>query len=356
MYISSIKQLKLYIEQLTLSDGEELMVMVADGSADDVEQIREELNLKGIKFFGAIFPGLLNARKLERNGFIVDKVKVLYSTIVLPYMMRFKMDIEEIKGATAIVFNDGLSPKAQVLVDTLYGKLGNNVKYIGGGAGFYSLQHNLCIFDAKGIYKDVMYVCVIDSSVEIAVDHGWKRIQGPFQVTKSEDNVLSAIDNEIAFEVYKHVIEEEKNITLSKEDFFFYAKEFPFGIKKGDKMDIVRDPISINEAEEIICVASIPEGSEVYVLNGDTDALLHSSKNIVSKCSQKGSGIKHIPLLFDCISRAMFMEERFEEELHNIQDKLNAHLFGALSIGEISSVEGGDIQIHNKSTVLGLLA
>lgn len=59
--------------------------------------------------------------------------------------------------------------------------------------------------------------------------------------------------------------------------------------------------------------------------------------------------------LSDCISRAMFLEERFEEELQNIQAKMKYPVEGALSFGEIASKRNGELAIHNKSTVLGLL-
>lgn len=59
--------------------------------------------------------------------------------------------------------------------------------------------------------------------------------------------------------------------------------------------------------------------------------------------------------LSDCISRAMFLEERFEEELQNIQAKMKYPVEGALSFGEIASKRNGELVIHNKSTVLGLL-
>lgn len=52
----------------------------------------------------------------------------------------------------------------------------------------------------------------------------------------------------------------------------------------------------------------------------------------------------------------MFLEERFEEELYNIQRMMEPIVFGALSIGEIASTNSGDLVIHNKSIVLGLMA
>ena len=162
-------------------------------------------------------------------------------------------------------------------------------------------------------------------------------------------------DNYSAFEVYKDVIEDHEHIRLLRGDFFIYAKDHPFGILQDNRVDvIVRDPIAVNEDDEIICVADIPKNSQVYVLEGNSNTLLSSSLQIAEYCASIAPK-KYIPFLFDCISRAMFLEERFEEELKNIQSKLTFEVEGALSIGEIASQNDGKLVIHNKSTILGLL-
>ncbi|EQB87342.1 hypothetical protein M918_09595 [Clostridium sp. BL8] len=42
--------------------------------------------------------------------------------------------------------------------------------------------------------------------------------------------------------------------------------------------------------------------------------------------------------------------------MKNFQSKLKYPVEGALSIGEISSQKNGELVIHNKSTILGLLS
>ncbi len=354
MYIKEFAEFKSYIEQLQVSPNESLMIFVGDKSQSTVSEMMSYLNNKNINFFGGIYSGLLHGSRNERVGYIVKKVEPLHSSLVLPFMMRFKLDISEISGGTAIVLVDGLSSKMKDLTDTVYNKLGNNVTYIGGGAGFYDLSHRPCIFNNSGIYKDVLHICIIKSKAKVAVEHGWKKLRGPFKVTRSYDNVVSELDHEKAFDIYKSVIEEEKNIILSKEGFFTFAKDHPFGIDAGFGRVVVRDPITVNEDSEMICVANVPEGSEVYVLNGDSELLLESSVKIAVNCA-KDAPEEYTPLLFDCISRAMFLDERFTEELSNIQNKMKFDVEGILSIGEISSTHRGEIAIHNKSTVLSLL-
>lgn len=354
MYIEKFQDFKDYVSNLEIADCESLMVLVGDKSEATVNDLINYLNAKKINFFGGIYSGLLVGDKNERTGYIVKKLEPIYSSLVLPYMMRIKLDPETLAGSTAIMLVDGLSSKMKDLTDTVYEKLGKNVKYVGGGAGFYDLSHNPCIFNNNGIYKDALHICIVKSEAILAIEHGWKKLQGPFTVTKSYDNITSELDNENAFEVYKNVIEEEENIILSKEGFFTFAKDHPFGIDEGFGRVIVRDPIALNEENEMVCVATVPQGSQVYILKGDADLLLESSKKIATICA-KDAPDEYTPLLFDCISRAMFLEERFNEELRNIQSKMKYVVEGALSIGEISSKSNGEIVIHNKSTVLALL-
>jgi len=340
---------------MQIKPKEELMILVGEGGSKDVEELINFLNTKSITFFGGIYSRLIVGNKSYSNGFIVEKYEPVYSSIVLPSLMRFKLDPNEYKGSTAIILIDGLSAKMKELTGTVFNKLGANVNYIGGGAGFYDLKHRPCIFNNKGIHKDVLHICILKSNVQIAVKHGWNKLEGPFRVTESSDNVLCKLDNYSAFDVYRDVIEEHERITLYKEDFFSYAKDHPFGVVKKGKTDfVVRDPIMLNEQNQIVCVADIPEDSEIYVLKGNIDTLLSASLQIAEYCAANAPE-KYSPLLFNCISRAMFMEKRFDEELTNIQNKLKFPVQGAVSIGEIASQENGDLVIHNKSTILGLL-
>lgn len=354
MYFESISDLKSYISSTSLSSSDQLMIMVGDRSADQVSDMMEFLNERNISFFGGIFPGLIIGKENKRTGFIIEVLQPVYSSLVLPFMMRFSQDREKLKGYTAIVFVDGLSGSVQDLTYTLYGKLGGNVTYVGGGAGYYDMVHRPCIFNNKQVCKDAMYVCVVKNKTRIAVEHGWKKLNGPYFVKGSHDNVLTDLDNYKAFEVYRRVIEEEENLTLFKEDFFIYAKDHPFGILEEDGTLIVRDPVAVGDKDEIICVAGIPEGSEVYVLKGDANTLLESSLKIAI-AARFNAPAKYKPMLFDCISRAMFLENRFTEELENIQAGMQFCVEGALSLGEIACRENGEMVIHNKSSVLAVM-
>lgn len=354
MYLESFSNLKDYVENLIITPEEKLMILVGEDSSKDLDELMNYLKDKNINFFGGIYSRLLVGDKSLSTGYILQKHEPIYDALVFPHLMRFKLDPESLENSTALVLIDGLSSMMKDLTDTIYKKVGNKVNYIGGGAGFYDLVHRPCIFNNSGIYKDALYICIVKSKVVLSVNHGWKKLEGPFQVTKSRDNILCTLDNYTAFDVYRDVIEDIEGIRIGKEDFFRFAKDHPFGISSTGSELIVRDPISVNDDYEITCVADIPYDAQLYVLKGDANSLLSSSLEIVKKCSANAPD-KYIPLLFDCISRAMFLEEKFNEELENIQNNLQYPVEGALSIGEISSNKNGELIIHNKSTILGLL-
>jgi hypothetical protein len=354
MYFKTLDDLKIYVSGTCFSYSDQLMIMVGEKSADRMPEMFDYLNRHNVNFSGGIFPEIIVGNKNRKEGYVVEKIQPLYSSIVFPFMMRSPQDKEKLRGATAIIFADGLSGSMEDLVETVHEKLGDTVTYIGGGAGFYDMHHRPCIFDNSRLYADALWVCIISNEARTALEHGWSKMSGPFYAKGSYDNVLSQLDSYKAFDIYRSVIEEEEDLTLFKEDFFIYAKDHPFGIYTDDGSLIVRDPVAVNDDDEIICVAGIPEDSEVYILKGDTDTLLKSSLRIAQTCRDCAPQ-KYLPLLFDCISRAMFLGKRFSDEIDNIQANLNYGIEGALSIGEIATGNNGGPVIHNKSTVLALI-
>lgn len=355
MYLETIKQAKEFIKGLKIEEKEQLMILAGDNSTQYVEELINFLNDKRINFFGGIYAKLLVEKKYVSEGFIIEKYEPEYTSLV-NNNTDFDIDLKKMEGSTALVFVDGLTANMKGLMDAIYNKFRDKVKYLGGGAGFYDLKQRPCIFDNSGIHQDVAYICILKSKVELAVKHGWNKLTEPIVITKAKDNTISELEGLNAFDIYKKVISEKEKITLDKNNFFDYAKNYPFGVvKEGQNELIVRDPIAVTDEGELICVADVPENGEAYILNGNVNTLLDSSKEIAEYCSMN-SPEKYTPFLFDCISRAMFLGERFKEELINIQDKLIYPIIGALSIGEIASKINGEIIVHNKSTIVGLLS
>ncbi|MEO1627269.1 MAG: FIST C-terminal domain-containing protein, partial [Bacteroidota bacterium] len=111
---------------------------------------------------------------------------------------------------------------------------------------------------------------------------------------------------------------------------------------------------------ELICVGEVPENTVLYILKGENQTLIHSAGQATASCLDKAANdIQHI-FVVDCISRTLFLEDEFNQELQAIHRLLpnsqtENRLQGVLSLGEISSDGDGFLEFFNKTLVVGAL-
>ncbi|HTF99182.1 MAG TPA: FIST C-terminal domain-containing protein, partial [Nitrospirota bacterium] len=194
----------------------------------------------------------------------------------------------------------------------------------------------------------------------LGIRHGWVPCAGPFVATRTSHTIIMELNWENAFDVYQRAVAEVSGRKLTRDNFFAVAKAFPFGMLKEGAEDIVRDPIAVNNRGELVCVGEIPENAVLTMLRGDETKLLDAAAKTVGDCLEHAAG-KDVQacLLFDCISRALFLRD-FPAELRILQAGLPSAmngkpLEGALTLGEISSHGQKYLEFMNKTVVLGVL-
>jgi hypothetical protein len=180
-------------------------------------------------------------------------------------------------------------------------------------------------------------------------------LAGPLVVTKAEGNVIKQLNWQEALKVYGETIAADCGQIIRTDNFFDIAKGYPFGMIREQDEDVVRDPIACNDQGELICVGEVPSNSVLYILKGDKDLLLQASAQ-AHYDSLSAVGVNHLEeglsLVMDCISRNLYLEDRFVEELASLRLKGNAAI-GALTLGEIASYGLGALEFFNKTIVIG---
>jgi hypothetical protein len=186
----------------------------------------------------------------------------------------------------------------------------------------------------------------------VRIAHGWNIFQGPFLISDAQSHEVKSINYRPAYDFYSQIIEQESDYRFKDNDFFDIAKHFPLGIKDINNDLIVRDPILVNN-NHIQCVGNVPINSMVYLLEGDIDTLVESAEKAAVSLFDSANTKASATMVFDCISRVLYMEDEFEKELNVIAKHCStASLFGVLSIGEIANSQSGAIRLLNKSTVI----
>ncbi len=366
MYINStdIEVIANAIEQIKPSTQESVFLMLGEKDAPNLLTLVKRLNELKVTFFGGIFPSVIHGNEKYESGAVLSILPILAKPFVIEGLdgTDFKLPNfadEYTDNFTSLVLVDGLTSNISLFISCLYNKLGNACSYIGGGAGSLSLKPQLCLFDKDGVYQDAAIICFINKKCSVGVRHGWEKIRGPFVATRTDKNIIYEINWQNAFQVYKNAVEADSGKVFTDTNFFDIAKGYPFGITKQHAESVVRDPIAVNNEGGLICVGEVRENTVLDILKGEQSNLLNAAEKAAQECTDVDAEINDV-LIFDCISRVLFLEENFTEELNAIQKNIkpideNLTLQGALTLGEISSHGQGYLEFFNKTIVVGLL-
>ncbi len=367
--MSNNEQLEQLHTALSAAKGNTYFYLIGENSSISISDLRAKHQNESEHMFGAVFPEVIIGGKSSSE--YVDLVKI--DTLLQPLVIQNMSDdlskhispelIQKVAGSTAIVLVDGLSSYTAEFLENLYQLLGNKVQYIGGGAGSLTLKQGDCLFDKKDFFYNGALVVFLKGKASLGVKHGWEWIKGPLMATKAEKNIVMEINWKPAYEVYKNAVEEDSKEPIIWSDFFSISMNYPLGmISHGDEV-IVRDPISVYMGSGLSCVGEVPENSAFGILKGKPEQLIQAAgeaaKQAVNNYTQGNEA--DFLALFNCISRRLFLAEKFEEELSMICSTVeksaikSQRTLGALTLGEIASDKQGFLYFYNKTTVVSLI-
>jgi hypothetical protein len=366
MYLqeSSIESISNYFKNLAKNESVTYLLLFAEKTAPDMSRLILTLNQIGISFAGGIFPSVISGRQHHETGLIIQALPHTQKPVVIENISRAEEQLQQISitksqyKQTHLILVDGITQCISDFLFEIYNKFGNAVNYLGCGAGSLSLESKACLISNKGFFKDAAIICPLKLESKLGVRHGWYHVAGPFIATKTEKNIIHELNWEPAFDFYQKRIAEHSNEILKSEEFFRISKSYPFGIYKEKSDFIVRDPI-LSNGKSITCIAEVPENTVLYLLTSDNDSLIEAANTTFTIDDQVETQAK-LGLAFDCVSRALFLEQDFDKELFAIQQsfqeyspEINAE--GALSLGEIALNGKGNLEFFNKTVVTGIL-
>lgn len=363
---SDLDQLRAATRQLLQSGARSLMILAC---ADDDwvhSQLQTFLGSLPVPVFGGVFPSIIYQAQRHARGTLVLG---LHEDLVVHTITRISDKAgalgqlealsDSLKLARSLIcLVDGLSTNLEAFVESLYEQVGASMPVTGGGAGYLDFVQRPCLFSNQGLIADAALLIAKPTAFYLGIAHGWQRLEGPFLVTKSRANVLEELDYRPAFEVYREAVLAHAEVDFETTDFFSTSKTYPLGIESVDETFLVRDPIKRSE-NRLICVGEVPQNATIYLLKGEAATLISSAGDaaamaLAKRQTTQSAADPSAALVFDCISRVLFLDDSFAAELTAVKDALPGvdHIVGALTLGEIASSEYGLIELLNKSTVV----
>lgn len=220
--------------------------------------------------------------------------------------------------------------------------LAPHIKVFGGIAGNTEDSGQYVLAGERVLERGAAAVCFLGRELRIHVrtSVGWRPLGPSFRITKMDgDNVIRELDGNPAQNIY------QKYLGLSRTDINGGNVLFPLCVERNGNL-IMRLPIDCAEDGALTIAGDCREGERVRLAYGDPSRILDASYNShIDIMSFEPEAI----LLFNCVTRRIFLREDTNQELRPFQSI--AQTAGLYVNGEIGRDEDGNILLLNMSLV-----
>ena len=306
------------------------------------------------------------ARKVAKEAL----AKLSIDSYVDPYMQALRMKGGNIRGIVKIppyyvhVFTTGFKlPKMgdeNKIISGIADVTGRQIP-IWGGAFETSIEnfnkkYEIYSLHSGKVYKDGLIVIFSVTSLLYAysIAHGAKRVGQLAVVTKTslDGYVIDEINGMKTVDWYA------ERLNLSKDKFIDDAvalsitQRWPLGMVDNLGNVVVRGggiPTGPNN-ESLAFAAPVPEGSAIFLMDGDTENLFGASGEISTNINNyiEEKADPSMILITSCFTRRNVMKEDFAEDMRKLKKSMgNPTIVGFTCSGEIGAKEGELANCHH---------
>lgn len=357
------------LSQVVSQGAKSLMILACSSNNHSPKALRNSLRSCPVPVCGGTFPSVFFSQTKLDTGFIIVGFPFVISIACYQFSNGSSIDINSpirLDGDLVrhsrdlVVFIDAMANVTESFINNLYETVGGGIGVIGGGSGSIDFKQRPCIFSRQGLLINSALVVQMPIPIHCSVEHGWEILSGPFLVTEADGEKIKTLNYLPAFDVYKTIIEETTSHRFLEDNFFRSSQNFPLGILGINEEILVRDPIQVSHTD-LVCVGSVPVNTMVYILKGNNKNIIDAARRAGVQAGEKTAALAApslgMTLVFDCVSRVLYLGEDFPREMEAIEHGLGQEriIVGALSIGEIANTRRGTIDLLNKSIVIGNL-
>ncbi|MBF0299011.1 MAG: FIST C-terminal domain-containing protein [Oligoflexia bacterium] len=357
----TVKGFEQLLDSILGHKPESLFILACEGNGLTSEQLNPILKQMKIPIFGGIFPSIIYNRENINQGTIVIGLARRPVVQIIPnldlhisssYVIDKNLITENTK--TMFVLLDGCSMRATNLLDSIFDMFGSELNYLGGGAGsITTLKPSPCLFSNEGLIQNGALLITMDNPSAIGTTHGLKSISGPHVITKSRENIVETIDLKPIYHFFQEI---RKSLLLpgQNDNFPLVSRYFSFGLQRSGTENIIREPAQILDDSSMVFGTNMIERELIHIMRADEEGIFLSLRQTIEQIKPPRMS-KGMFVVFDCISRKWFFEDRYNELL-DILYYDNFPTIGAQTIGgEIGCNIDNHIEYLNRTCAVGYI-
>jgi len=256
-----------------------------------------------------------------------------------------------------IMLADGLAASPQEVVRGAYSVLGATVPLVGGFAGDDQRFERTYQFYDDEVHTDAVIGIALgsDAPLGVGIAHGWRRVEPPMIVTRSQGAHIFQLDDQPALDV----LLARNNFDGTAAEFFDRGQALqPLGLSRRSGEDIRVLHAGDDDERSVWGTADVPQGALVWIMEADRQALIDGAVASCKDAVSRLDGLTPLGVLaFDCAGRrAGLVDGGVFEEVAAIRTALDdAPFAGFYTTGEIARVRGA-LGMHHLTMVTLALA
>lgn len=372
----STEEIKIALQQALANDFIPTLAIVFLSVKQDREAIAGLLDEKDIQIFGATTAGEFIDSEIEEGSIVIlllDMNPAYFEIVFLPTSQETSLEDAKKLGSIGketfsnpafIIANSGVSLDGEPFVEGILEGFGkhptseNNEVTIFGGKAADDLALETTFVFTNGKSSDCALVSLIVDEDKIDVNGiatcGWQAIGTTKTVTKSEGNIVYAIDDKPALDTLMNFLgvdikQDGDNDVVT----FLSSWYYPLQVEREAVDPVIRTAMFANRADRsLICSGRVPQGAKIkFAMPPDFDSIdtvVAECKSIQEHAQPEADAL----IMFSCVSRYLSFGVVIKEELEQIQKLWNAPMAGFFSYGEYGKSKTGKYDYHNNTCCL----
>lgn len=264
--------------------------------------------------------------------------------------------IERFVNPIVLAFASGLSTDGEAIVRGIHAGAGRSLPLFGGLAGDDLRMEKTFVFSNDHVTDDGLIGLILDGDryqAEGIGTSGWQTVGIEKTITHSEGNIVYAIDDEPALDVYEKYFSLH-NLTENPQDIVReIGVHFPLSVRRDDGQMVIRAPLFSQNGNALVFAGTVPEGAKVMFCIPPSSSIVEQVVE-ESACLQQVIPEAEALILISCKARHSALGPLVEDEIEGLHDLwgCNPPLAGYFSYGEIGPAYKQRCDFHNETCML----